>query len=521
MPCPTCFLNASSTWLRVDGMGFSIFDILIVVIYLLLSSALGAWIGRHQKSTTDYFLGGKQIPLPAVTFSIVATETSVLTFISIPAVSYQGNLTFIQITIGYLVGRLLVAAIMIPAYYRGALTTAYHYLGQRFGQKMRNIASLTFMATRLLADGVRLFATAIPLAIIIKGSGVVAGLSDSQFYACSIIFIGLLTIVYTYVGGIRSVIWMDVVQMSIYITGAILAAVIILKDLPGATASIWNAPDIMSKMQWFDLGGNLSITQFIQQPYTFFTAVFAGAIFSLASHGTDQLIVQRVLTCKDRKSSQLAMATSGIAVLLQFLLFLVLGILLFAYYGGLPYDQLGLSRADGIFPKFIVEEMPSGISGLIVAALFAAAMSTLSSSLSSLSSAAVLDIYLPLFGQDKSEGQLLRISRLATLAWGVALTGTALAFIGLQGTVVEVALGIASYTYGGLLGVFLLGLFSKTTDQRDGIIGFFTALVIMAVVIRTTQIAWPLYTVVGSLMAVATGMFSSRIFGPTSAAVSN
>ena len=494
-------------------MGFSTPDIIIVVVYLCISVWIGAWIGRHQKNTTDYFLGGKQIPWPAVTFSIVATETSVLTFISIPAVSYQGNLTFIQITIGYLVGRLLVAGFMIPAYYRGTMTTAYHYLGNRFGQSMRSVASITFMATRLLADGVRLFATAIPLAIIIKGSGVMAGLSDSQFYAWSILFIGLLTIVYTYVGGIRSVIWMDVVQMAIYISGAVLAAAIILNRLPEGGASIWNAPDIFNKLKWFDSGGDLTFAQFIRQPYTFFTALFAGAIFSLASHGTDQLIVQRVLTCKDKRSSQLAMATSGVAVLAQFLLFLFLGILLFAYYDGLPFGELGLTRADGIFPKFIVEEMPSGISGLLVAALFAAAMSTLSSSLSSLSSAAVLDIYLPLFGKNKSENELLRISRLATLAWGLVLTGTALAFIGLQGTVVEVALGIASYTYGGLLGAFLLGMLSKKADQRDAIIGFFTALVMMAIVIRTTQIAWPLYTVVGSLTAVLAGLISNWILG--------
>ncbi len=493
-------------------MGFATADVLIVVIYLILSTGAGAWIGRHQQNTTDYFLGGRKIPWPAVAFSIVATETSVLTFISIPAVSYQGNLTFIQIAFGYLVGRLLVARFLLPAYYAGNIKTAYHFLGDRFGQKMRSVTSVTFMVTRLLADGVRLFATAIPLAVIFKSSGFLQGTSDAELYAWSICFIGVVTILYTYIGGIRSVIWMDVVQMSIYITGALLAAFLILSRLSG-DGGIWNSGELVAKLKWFDLGAGLSLQEFVRQPYTFVTALVAGAIFSVASHGTDQLIVQRVLTCKDLRSSQRAMATSGVAVLLQFALFLWLGILLFAYYDGRTVAELGLARADGIFPKFIVEEMPVGVSGLIVAALFAAAMSTLSSSLSSLSSAVVFDIYVPLFGKNKTEKQLLTVSRFVTLAWGLILTGTALTFIGLQGTVVEVALGIASYTYGGLLGAFMLGLFFPHVRQRDAIVGFFSGLATMAVVITAVQIAWPLYTVVGAVAAICCGWLSRKILG--------
>jgi len=494
-------------------MGFSTIDLTIVVVYMVLSTAVGAWIGRHQKSTTDYFLGGRQIPWLAVTFSIVATETSVLTFISIPAVSYQGNLTFMQIALGYVVGRILVALFFIPAFYRGEMNTAYHFLGERFGQKMRTIASITFMATRVLADGVRLFATAIPLAFIIKGSGAFTGLTDSQFYAVSILLIGVLTIIYTYVGGIRSVIWMDVAQMTVYIGGAILAAFLILNKLPNgfATVTEWAAGG--DKLKWFYTGSDLVWEDFIKQPYTFLTALIAGAVFSLASHGTDQITVQRVLTCKDKLSSQKAISASGFAVLAQFLIFLVLGSMLYAYYDGVSYQELGLTRADGIFPKFIVEEMPSGISGLIVAALFAAAMSTLSSSLSSLSSAAILDIYVPLAGKGKSEAELLKISRLVTLGWGVVLIAAALGFIGLEGTVVEVALGIASYTSGGLLGSFLLGLIHKKATQKDAIIGFASALVVMTLVISTVQIAWPLYTVVGSLTTILVGIGSYKFLG--------
>jgi SSS family transporter len=495
-------------------MAFTTIDLIIVVVYLAASAGIGAWIGRKQKNTTDYFLGGRQIPWPAVTFSIVATETSVLTFISIPAVSYLGNLTFLQLALGYIIGRILIALFLLPAFYKGELETAYHFLGNRFGQKMRNTASITFMATRVLADGVRLFATAIPLAIIIKGSGAFSGLSEGQFYALSIFLIGALTIVYTYVGGIRSVIWMDVIQMTVYMGGAILAAVIILNKLPDGFGSVISWADNEDKFRWLYTGTDLSFKEFIIKPYTFFTAVIAGAIFSLASHGIDQLIVQRVLTCKEKISSQKAIFVSGFAVFVQFFIFLVLGIMLYAYYQGLTPEELGLTRADGIFPKFIVEEMPSGISGLIVAALFAAAMSTLSSSLSSLSSAVVLDIYVPLVGKRKSEAQLLRISRLVTLGWGVILMLAAIAFIGLKGTVVEIALSIASYTYGGLLGVFLLGLIVKKASQRDAIVGFVIALVVMTIVVRTVQIAWPLYTVIGSVMAVIAGFISNKLHDP-------
>ncbi len=494
-------------------MRFSGIDILIVIIYMVISTGVGSWIGRKQKDTRGYFLGNRQIPWLAVTFSIVATETSVLTFISVPAVSYLGNLTFIQITFGYIIGRFLVALLLVPRYFSGNLNTAYHLLGERFGQKMRNTVSVTFMITRLLADGVRLFATAIPLAIIIKGSGLFQNLSNTQFYMLSILIIGIFTMVYTYIGGIRSVIWMDVVQLFIYLSGALLAGIIIWGKFPDGFHDILNFARQHHKLTWITLGFHEPFSQFIRQPYTFFTALIGGAIFSLASHGTDQLIVQRILTTPNKRAGQLAISFSGIIVFLQFLLFLFLGLMLFAFYQGADVHQLGLTRADGIFPKFIVEEMPSGISGLIVASLFAAAMSTLSSTLSSLSSASMLDIYIPLFGKNKTEKQLLKISRLSTLFWGVVLTGAAILFIGLKGTVVEVALGIASYTYGGILGAFLLGIWNKKIDQKSAIIAFFTALVVMVIFIQFVSIAWPLYTAIGSITALLVGGIRTRLSG--------
>lgn len=497
-------------------MTFSFIDMIIVVIYLAVSIAFGFWMSGSQKNTSDYFLGGRHIPWLAVTFSIVAAETSVLTFIGIPAIAYQGNMRFIQIVIGYVIGRFITAILMIPAYYRGNLDTAYHFLEKRFGSKMRKLAGITFMGTRLLADGVRLFATAIPLALIIKGSALFSSrLSENNFYIISIIVIGLVTMIYTCFGGIRSVVWVDVIQMAVYIGGAILAGVIILKKLPDGFSGFAAVASANDKFDWFYLGRDLNFRQFITQPYTFFTAVIGGAVLSLASHGTDQLIIQRVLACGSKRAGQKAIIASGIVVLFQFLLFLFLGILLYVYYQGKSVAQLGLLRADGIFPKFIVEQIPHGICGLVVAALFAAAMSTLAGSLSSLASSTVMDIYIPIFGKDKTPQHLLKISRIATVMWGGLLIITAISFIGMKGAIVEVALGIASYTYGGLLGAFLLGLLYKRAIQRDAIIGFIAAILTMAIIIQTIKIAWPLYIVVGSGTAVITGIISSRIFSRT------
>ncbi len=485
--------------------GFTTLDAVIVVVYALASAAAGAWIGRRQTSTTDYFLGGRSLPWPAVAFSVVATETSVLTFIGVPAVAYGGNCTFLQLAIGYAIGRVVVAFVLLPRYFAGDMETAYEFLGQRFGLATRRTASITFMGTRLLADGVRLFATSIPLAVILRESGWLDGATPAAADVGAIIAIGVLTIAYTYVGGIRSVVWMDVVQMVIYVGGALLAVGLIAARLPDGFASVVAAADASDKLRVFDFGSGLSIGEFLAKPYTFLIAVLGGAVFSVASHGTDQLIVQRILTCRSTRAGQLAMIASGVAVFVQFALFLWLGAMLFAFYGGASHEALGLSRPDGIFPKFIVTEMPTGLSGLVVAALFAAAMSTLSSSLSSLSSATVLDIYRPLAKRPPTDAALLRLSRLVTLGWGVALVGVATAFIGGTESVVHIALTIAAYTYGALLGVFLLGLVVPRATQRDAIVGFFAALVVTIVLKEQWSIAWPLYTVAGSAVAVLVG----------------
>ncbi len=504
-------------------MGFTFIDYLVLLLYFGGVTVLGIILSGRQKTTSDYFLGGHQIPWWAVLFSVVATETSTLTFISIPAVAYGGNLTFLQIVFGYITGRTIVSFLFLPKYHQGRLSTAYQFLGRRFGSSMRTITSSTFMVTRLLADGVRLFASAIPIAIILRLSG--ARISDLNIYLMAILMISTVTVIYTFLGGIKAVVWMDVIQMGVYIGGALLAVWILLSRLSPDLAGTIHMVQEAGKLKFIDFGWGMNFKNFIAQPYTFFTALFGGAVFSVASHGTDQLIVQRLLTTKNLRSSQKALIGSGLVVFLQFALFMFIGLLLFGFYSGQTPDQLGLATADEIFAKFIVEEIPAGLSGLIIAAILAAAMSTLSSSINSLASSTTLDIYKPHWGKNNSPEKDLKISRMITIFWGFVITGSAFFFAALQlnssgerPAVVELGLSIASYTYGGLLGVFLLGILSKKIRQSDALIGFFSGLTALLFLVKGPiqnllpgqglNLAWPLYTVVGASIVVFVGHIS-------------
>jgi SSS family solute:Na+ symporter len=507
-------------------MGFTAIDYLVVILYLGGVTVFGIILSGRQHSTSDYFLGGHRIPWWAVLFSVVATETSTLTFISIPAVAYGGNLAFLQITFGYILGRTIVSFLFLPKYFQGQLTTAYQLLGNRFGHSMRNITSTTFMVTRLLADGVRLFASAIPIAIILRLAGIET--SDLNIYLISILIISAVTLVYTFLGGIKAVVWMDVIQIGIYMGGAILAAGIILSRLPQGLGSVVEMTKSAGKLELFNLGLGMPFKNFIAQPYTFLVALVGGGVFSIASHGTDQLIVQRLLATKDLRSSQKALIGSGFLVFLQFAFFLFIGLLLFTFYSGQTAGHLGLATTDEIFAKFIVEELPSGLSGLIIAAILAAAMSTLSSSINSLASSTTLDIYKPYWGKNNPPAKDLRISRMITIGWGIIITVSAFVFAVLQlrssgerPAVVELGLGIASYTYGGLLGVFLLGILSKKLRMKDAVIGFFSGLIALLFLVegpiqnllpgRGVTIAWPLYTLVGSAVVISVAYLSFKM----------
>lgn len=471
-------------------MNFSILDVIIVILYLAGVTAYGILKGGKQKSARDYFVSEKAIPWWAVCFAIVATETSALTFISIPGVAYVGNLNFLQIAIGYIIGRIIVSYFLLPKYFEGELLTAYAYLGKRFGAKTKNFASSVFMLTRVFADGVRLYATAIPLALLLKGWNVFSGAPDWQIYSYSIIIMAVITLAYTYIGGVRAVIWTDVIQMFIYIGGGILAIYVLSGKLETGLGEAISQLAAKDKLSFLDLSFDFT------KPYTLIASIIGGGVLSMASHGTDQLIVQRLLTTDSLKSSQKALITSGFVVFLQFAMFLFVGSLLFIFFNGAQM------KSDEVFPKFIINYMPTGISGIIIAGLLAAAMSTLSGSISALSSTLVEDIYKPYWGKGKSDEQILKVSKIIALVWCGVLILSAFLFMNSSQAVVVLGLSIASFTYGGLLGTFLLGIFFRRIKQIDAIIGFASGITGMIFIIYFTKIAWTWYTIIGVIITI-------------------
>jgi solute:Na+ symporter, SSS family len=465
----------------------STLDYAIIIVYLIGIAAFGKISGGKQKTVKDYFIGSKEVPWWIISFSIVAAETSTLTFISIPGLAYLTNLNFLQLTFGYLIGRIIVAVYFLPAYHKGELTTAYSYLQNRFGNKTRSLASITFLFTRTAADGVRLFATAIPLYLMLDISPVAA-----------IIIIAVVALLYTFTGGLKGVIWVDAIQMFIYIGGAILAGIYLMNNIPGNLGEVLSLPEISSKLSIFNLGFDKGIAGFFSQPYTLLSGLIGGAFLSMSSHGTDQLVVQRLLAAKNLAESKKALITTGVIVIFQFALFLFIGVLLFAYYGLLDI------KSDEIFSKFIIEVLPSGIKGIIIAGLFAAALSTLAGSITSLSSSVMLDLFLP-FKKSTDEKKNLLISKSLTIFWTVMLIFSAFIFMESSKAVVEIALSIASFTYGGLLGTFLLGLSNPKIKQNHAIAGFISAIVFMSFIIVFKVVAWTWFILIGVCITLLVG----------------
>ncbi|HMC54836.1 MAG TPA: sodium:solute symporter [Gemmatimonadaceae bacterium] len=495
-------------------------DIVVILAYLLGTTLLGIWVGRRQRDAKDYFVAGREIPWWAVMFSVVASETSALTFISIPGLAYATNLGFLQVATGYLLGRIVVANTLLPRYYKGGLVTAYALLEQRFGLATRRFTSIVFMVTRGLADSVRVFATAIPIALILQGV-----VPQRYVMPMAVLILGTLTIIYTYRGGMRAVVWTEILQAGVYILGGISAAVLLGQLVAGGWGHVFEVASAAGKLQGIDW-----YTGF-DRPHTVFAGLIGGAFLAMASHGADQLIVQRLLSSRTLKDAQMAIIGSGVAVIIQFALFLVVGIGLWAFYGSRQFPT-----TDAIFPTFIIEQMPHGLVGLLLAAILAATMSTHSGAINSLAAASTHDIYLPITGRAHDDPRTLKVGKLFALAWGVVLTGGALLFPEDQKTpVVVIALSIASFTYGGLLGGFFLGIFWPRARQRDAILGMAVGIAAMGLIVFAKQlapalafvrpltscgpkgtdscIAWPWYVLIGTTITLLVGIASSYVGG--------
>jgi SSS family solute:Na+ symporter len=468
-------------------------DLAIVALYLVGITWFGARFRRGQHTLKDYFLGGRTAPWWAISLSIVSAETSTLTIIGTPALAFGSNLGFLQIVLGYLLARVVISILFLPQYFRGEMFTAYELIRRRFGERLRALTAGTFLVTRSLAEGVRVFAISIVVSVIL-GTGEIA----------SIVLIVALTLFYTFEGGMTAVIWTDVIQMCLYVTGAALSFFVILHSIDGGWTHVAAVAGPLGKFNIFDFEFSLTKT------YTFWAGVAGGCFLTTATHGTDQLMVQRLLSARDQAESRKALFASWLVILVQFTLFLLIGVMLFVFYSDrrLPPPQ----PPDRLYPQFIWQFLPPGVAGVIIAAILAAAMANISAALNSLASTTIVDFYKPRAGKD--EARYLRLSRFATVAWGLVLLGIGI-LARKWGSVLEAGLAIASIPFGALLGVFLLGTLTTRVRENDAIAGMVAGLGAMTYVRFATPIAWTWYVLIGTTVTFGVGMLAAVVRGRT------
>ena len=475
-------------------MTISWFDLLVVIAYLAAITVIGARFRKSQPTLREYFLGGRRLPWWAISFAVVTAETSILTIISTPGLAYRSNLGFLQLVLGYLVGRVVVSYALIPRYFAGEIFTAYQLIERRFGRGLKVFTAGLFLVTRALADGVRVFAIAIVIGVVFK-SGVFA----------SVLIVTAVALFYTFEGGLTAVIWTDVIQLLIYLTGSALALALALHAIPGGWAEVIRlAHSEGSKLAVFNFQFNW------HEPYLFWSGLVGGAFLNTASHGTDQLIVQFLLAARNRRQSQAALLSSGVVILLQFTLFLLVGVALFAFYNHFPPAN-SFARTDQIFPAFVVTQLPRGLAGLLIAAIIAPGMASLSAAFNSLATTSVMDFYKPFVRPNADEKHYLAVSRGMILVWGAVLVAIALVAQHLHRSVLELALTVASVPYGSMLGIFLLGVLTKRANGRGALTGALVALATMAIVVGCTSLAWTWYVALGTVVTFAVGWAASSI----------
>jgi SSS family solute:Na+ symporter len=467
-------------------------DLGIVIAYLLGVTALGIYFRRGSQNAKDYFLGGRTAPWWALAFSIVATETSTLTIIGTPAISYGGNMTFLQLVFGYLIGRVLIVLLLLPGYFRGEFFTAYALIEKRFGPRTRAVAATTFLVTRAIAEGVRVAAIALVVSVV---------LGTSEHLAVMVVI--ALTIIYTLEGGMKAVIWTDVAQFLLYLAGSGVTLWLLLHRVPGGWHEVTQvAAAAGHKLQVFDFSFHWATK------YTFWSGVIGGAFLTMASHGTDQTIVQRLLAARNQRDAGRALVTSGVIVIVQFTVFLLIGVLLFVFAQHTPLLAPG-ERVDRILPLYLVREMPVGLAGLLLASIIAVAMSNASGSLNSLAASSILD-FSRLRGRATDTASFVKISRAMTLAWGLVLMG--FGFVK-WGPLLEAGLTVVALPLASLLGLFLLGTIDRRANSTGALVGMFFGLAVILYVFKFTTVAFSWYVMIGSIVTFVVGAAVSRVAG--------
>lgn len=463
-------------------------DLAVIVVYLIGVTWFGARFRQSRKTLKDYFLGGNNAPWWAIALSIVSAETSTLTIIGTPPLAYGGSYVFLQVVFGYLLARVVVSTIFLPRYFEGQLFTAYELMQRRFGPNVRKVTSAIFLVTRSLAEGVRVFAISIVISILLETGGMT-----------SIVVIVCLTLFYTFEGGMTAVIWTDVLQMGMYILGASVSFFVLLGKIPGGWDHVWTLGNAAGKFQVFDFHWSWI------NPYSFWAGLIGGCFLTTASHGTDQLVVQRLLSAGSEREARKALLWSWGVIFVQFCLFLTIGVMLWVYSDGKVMPKKDLDR---LYPTFLWQALPTGVAGLSMAAILAAAMANLSAALNSLASATVVDFYQPLTKNRYSPEHYVRISKFSTVAWGVVLATIAV-FASAWGSVLESGLSIASVTLGILLGVFLLGVLTKKPGENAAITGVIAGAAVMLYVKLGTKIPFTWWVLIGSSATFITGYVAS------------
>jgi SSS family transporter len=466
-------------------MTLTALDYAVIATYLIAITAFGSWFARFQKTTRDYFLNDRTVPWWAICFTIVATETSTLSFIGVPAGAFAGNMTFLQLAMGYIAGRILVSTVFIPAYFRGELYTSYELLGRRFGPSVKNVAAVIFMVTRTFADGIRLFATALVISVVTQ-----IGVS------WVIVVLGVAMIVYTVRGGVSAVIWTDVVQMFVYLAGALAVFVGLQQLIDGGWPTIVNVAGSAGRLRVFDLSTDPRAV------YTLWAGLLGGIALTLSTHGTDQYLVQRLLSARSSRDASTGLVLSGFIVFGQFVLFLAIGAMLFVYYQQVPLPR-PLGRTDEVLPLFVVTSLPEGISGFIVAAIVAAALSP---SINALAATTVNDFYVKYVRPDADQERLMRVSRLATILWGAAQIAVALGAQYVTRSVLDAGLSVLSLAAGPVLGAFLAGVLTRSVNALAILTGMAAGSVVVGWAWWTGSVAWTWFAFLGATTTAAAGL---------------
>ena len=485
----------------------------VILLYLFGIIVLGFWFGRDQRTTRDYFLGSKNIPWWGIGLSIVAAETSALTVIGVPGMAYGGNLAFLQLVIGYVLARVILAILMVPHYLKGEIYSPYQLLADAFGVPSRQTAAAFFLLSETLAAGVRVYVVCNPIQLML----------GIQVLPAILLFV-VLSLLYTYVGGVKAVIWTDAAQFLLFLAGGLFTLWYIPHRYEGGLAAVLQAGYEAGKLHWLNVlpGAAQPLTfysalQFLlQDPINIWMGVIGGTVMVMSSHGAEQLIVQRVLACQTVGDGRRALALSAVVIFPLFFIFLLIGAMLWVFYQShpmrieLPQPRPGLQKFDYIYPIFMLTETPPVLKGFLIVAILSAAMSSVSSALTSLASVSTMDFVKGWVAKTRSEEFFLRFSKVSTLAWALILIYVAylsreVAFV------LDAAFKLRGLTSGALLGGLLLAVWWRKGLSLPVVAGMLASLLVMVSISPLVQanlpegwprlrlkIAFPWYTTIGA-----------------------